>query len=357
MALPALALILAAALHAWDASPTSISNHGIIVAAIATTFLIGAALAALRHAETLGAKLGEPLGTVALTFSVTIIEVAVVASMMTHGENNPTLARQTIFSVVMIVCAGVIGLCLLAGALRYHEQGIQPKGTSSLLAVLIALTVLTLILPNYTVTAPQGSLAPSQLTFVSVISMLLYGSFLFIQTVRHRADFIEVSASESPSFHKPTLTQSVIALVWLLISLFGVVLLSKQVANDIEDALAGIDQTQADAIVGFIIALLILLPESAQAIRAATNNALQTSLNGALGAAIATIGLTVPAVSAVSLSTGREVVFALNSRDAVLLLLTLLLSLVSFGTGRTNVMAGLVHLVVFATFVFLLIVP
>jgi Ca2+:H+ antiporter len=353
-----LAIILVIAFARGEPVLAALPTHARAAAAgLATAVLIGSVFAALHYAEIVGARLGEPLGTLALTISVTIIEVAVVASMMLHGENNPTLARQAVYSVVMIVCTGLVGICLLAGALRYREQEVQPKGTSAFLAVLIALSVLTLILPNYTISAREGSLSSSQLAFVSGISVLLYGAFLFIETVRHRSDFVEVSAMEPLPLHKPSWRRSSIALIWLILSLAGVVLLSKNVAAGIENALAAISPTQADAIVGAVIALLILLPESLGAIKAATRNALQTSLNGALGSALATIGLTVPAVATVSLATGRQITLGLSDRDTVLLLLTLVLSLVSFGTGRTNVLTGLVHLVVFATFIFLLIVP
>lgn len=355
---PALALALVVGFDAEESLLASFSIHAIAApTALATVVLIGTVFAALHHAEIVGERLGEPLGTLALTISVTIIEVAVVASMMLHGENNPTLAREAVFSVVMIVCTGLVGACLLTGALRYREQELQPRATSAFLAVLIALSVLTLILPNYTLTAPGGTLSSSQLAFVSSISILLYGSFLFIETVRHRTDFIEGDNVEATSIEPPTLKKTFIALFWLILSLIGVVLLSKRVAAGVEDALVEMNQTQADAIVGAVIALLILLPESLGALRAANRNALQTSLNGALGSALATIGLTVPAVAAVSLASGREIVLGLDMRDTVLLLLTLVLSVVSFGTGRTNMLTGLVHLVVFATYIFLLIVP
>ena len=326
-------------------------------APLSTAVLIGAVFAALEHAETIGGRLGEPLGTVVLTLAVTIIEVAIVTSMMLHGENNPTLAREAVFSVVMIVCTGLVGTCLLTGALRFHEQELQPQGTSAFLAVLIALSVLTLVLPSFTVTTHEGTLSPAQLGFLSLVSVLLYGSFLFIQTIRHRIDFAEVSIDQTSHQAAPSSKQAIFALMWLFLSLLGVVLLAKRVAGGIEDALSGAGLAQTDAVIGAVIALLVLLPESLSAIRAAMRNALQTSLNGALGSALATIGLTVPGVAVVSLVTGKELRLGLDARDTVLLVLTLVLSIVSFGTGRTNMLTGLVHLVVFGTYVLLLIVP
>jgi Ca2+:H+ antiporter len=223
----------------------------------------------------------------------------------------------------------------------------------------MALSVLTLVLPNFTAMALGSSFSPAQLAFVSAVSILLYGTFLFIQTVRHRTDFLEVGegrdgqVAEAVSSNRRTLASC----VWLLASLAGVVLLAKWVGAGVEDALVGLALPQPDAMEGALIALLILLPEAIHAVHAAARNAIQSSLNTALGSALAAIGLIIPAVAAVSLATGREIVLGLDMRESVLLLLTLGLSVVGFGSGRTNMMTGLVLLVVFATYVLLLFVP
>lgn len=229
-------------------------------------------------------------------------------------------------------------------------------GASAYLAVLIALSVMTLILPNYTRSTYGPTLSTSQLAFVSTLSVLLYGAFLFIQTIRHRTYFLD-SNGVGESHERPSERQTFVALVWLGASLLGVVFLSETVTVDIENALRYVGVEDVNAVTGAATALLVLLPESLNAIRAAMRNALQTALNGALGSILATIGLTVPAVSAVSLVNENELILGLDSRDSVMLMLTLMLSVVSFGAGRTNVLTGFVHLVVFATYVFLLFVP
>lgn len=355
----ALALVAGLGLGAqWlAAAPPWVGEMG--VPALATAILIGAVFAALHHGEVVAARIGEPFGTLVMTIAVTTIEVAIIASLMLHGENNPTLAREAVFSVVMIVCTGAVGLCLLTGALRHYEQDLRPRGTSAFLAALTALSVLTLVLPNYTITTKGPTFSPAQLVFVSVVSILLYGSFLFVETVRHRSDFLDVWAegADAGAHETPSTAQALISLGWLLASLCGVVFLAKKVAAGLEDALEGVGLARPDALVGAVIALLVLLPEILSAVQAAAHNRLQTSLNVALGSALATIGLTIPAVSVVSLVTGRELALGLETRDSVLLFLTLGLSAISFGTGRTNLLTGLVHLVVFATYVLLLILP
>jgi Ca2+:H+ antiporter len=318
----------------------------------ATVFVV------LHHAEAVALRLVEPYGTLLLTFSVTAIEASVIVSMMLHGENNPTLARESVFSTVMIVCAGVVGVCLTLGGLRHRYQDIKRQGTNASLAVLMALTALTLILPDYTLATDPGTFSASQLAFVSVLSVLLYAAFVFAQMGRHRGDFIEdlTSSAENGEYALEGGTITVNVLL-LFVGLAGIVLLTEQVAGSIENGLAFLQVAQADAIVGFFIATLVLMPEAVSAIRAALNNELQRGLNVALGSACATIGLTIPAVAAASLLTGRSLTLGLSSGDTVLLVLALAISIVSFGTGRTTMLTGLVHLVVFVAYLFLIFVP
>jgi len=356
---PALALTLAAGFllgERWISQiPASID---FIPPTLAAILLIGSVFAALQHAEIIGAKVGEPYGTLVLTIAVTIIEVAIMASMIEHGDEDPTEAREAVFSAIMIVCNGLVGLCLLLGGFRHHEQAIQPMAASAYLAILIALSVLTLILPDYTTSSYGPTLSSSQLIFVSVLSVLLYSAFLFIQTVRHRSYFIDVHvAAVGHGAKKPSRAMTILGVVGLGASLLGVSLLAERVVPGLEEALGAIGVDDVNRVTGAAVAMLVLLPESLNSIRAATRNALQTSVNGALGSVVATIGLTVPAVALLSIATNRDIVFGLDKRDTVLLLLTLLLSVVSFGAGRTNLLTGLVHLVVFATYVFLLFVP
>lgn len=258
----------------------------------------------------------------------------------------------------MAVCAGVVGLCLTLGGWRHRHQDLKRQGTSAFLAVLIALTALTLVLPNYTLAAAPGTLSPMQLAFVSILSVLLYGSFVFAQMTRHRDDFVEEGQSRTVNANPAPAGRPIIANVFLLIvGLAGIVLLTEQVAAGIEDGLVSLQVAQADAIVGAFIATLVLMPEAVSAVRAAHNNELQRSLNIALGSACATIGLTIPAVAAASLFTGRGLTLGLGSGDTVLLILALSISVVSFGTGRTTIQTGLVHLVVFVAYLFLIAFP
>jgi Ca2+:H+ antiporter len=325
---------------------------------LAAVLVIGAVFATLQHAEIVGARIGEPLGTLVLTISVTIIEVALMASMISHGAEDPTEAREAVFSAIMIVCNGLVGLCLLLGGFRHGEQELHPMGASAYLAVLIALSILTLVLPNYTTTTPGATLSETQLGFVSVLSILLYCSFLFIQTVRHRSYFIDAhAAAVAHGEGKPSRRETMLSAVGLGASLVGVSLLAERVIPALEEGLRWSGIEEVNPVSGAVLATLVLMPESLNSIRAAHRNALQTSLNGALGSVVATIGLTVPAVALMSLATERDITFGLGQRDSAMLMLTLMLSVVSFGAGRTNVLTGLVHLVVFATYIFLLFVP
>lgn len=325
--------------------------------ALAFILLIGCVIAALAHAEVVSARLGEPFGTLFLTIAVTIIEMSIVVSMVESGTDDPTEARESVFAAIMIVCNGLVGICLLLGGLRHREQEIHPMGASAYLAVLTALSVTTLILPNHTRSTFGPTLSAGQLAFVSILSVVLYGAFLFIQTVRHRSYFVDANYDADHVGERPDDWRTMVALIWLGASLLGVVFLSRPVIANVEEVLRDIGVADVNAVAGASMALLVLLPEALNAIRAAMRNSLQTALNGALGSILATVGLTVPAVAAVSLIGDHELILGLDSRDSVMLMLTLLLSVISFGAGRTNVLTGFVHLVVFATYVFLLFVP
>ena len=329
----------------------------IALALLAIALVFAAVFAALRHAEAIAHHIGEPYGTLVLTFAVTVIEVSVIVAMMLHGENNPTLARESVFSTVMIICAGVVGLCLTFGGLRHRHQELKRQGTNAYLSVLTALAVLTLVLPNYTLTVGHGSFSPAQLAFVSVLSVLLYGSFVYAQMGLHREDFVEELIQAEPRKHREAKSGVAAHVLLLFVGLIGVVLLAEAIAAGVEDALETLHVKQADAIVGAFIATLVLMPEALAAFRASLNNELQRSLNIGLGSACATIGLTIPAVAAASLITGKELTLGLGPGDTVLLLLGLGISVISFGTGRTTVLTGLVHLVVFCAYAFLIFFP
>jgi Ca2+:H+ antiporter len=301
---------------------------------------------------------GEPFGTLVLALAVTIIEVALIVSMMiTGGPEKAALARDTVFAAVMIVCNGIVGLCLLAGGMRHREQAFQLQGANAALVVLIALTTLTLVLPNLTTTSPGPSFSPSQLVFAAIVSVVLYASFLFVQTVRHRDYFLPVDGGGTEESHAPPPPNKIALLSagLLLVSLVLVVALAKALTPVME---FGIDKVGAPkAVVGIIIAGVVLLPEGLAAFRAARANRLQTSMNLALGSVLASIGLTIPAVAGVSILLHKPLTLGITPIEELLLALTLLVSVLTLGTGRTTVLQGIVHLVILVVFIFLSIVP
>ena len=351
---PALAIILFAAATALGFTFTP-SPAGLVFAAALLAILFGTVFAAVHHAEVIAARIGEPYGTLLLTLAVTIIEVALIATIMLGDKPVPTLARDTVFAVVMIVCNGLVGICIMAGGLRYREQDVQVSGSSVYLSVLIVLATITLILPNYTLTTPGPSYSAAQLGFVSVVTIILYGVFLYTQTILHRNYFIsEVTGDADDGTHASN-RMFASSVLLLLVSLLGVVLLAKKFSLVVDAGTALIGAPPAFA--GILVALLILLPESVAAIAAARKNDLQKSINLALGSSLATIGLTIPAVAITAYTLDMQLVLGLNDQEVVLLVLTFVLSMLTFVTGRTNILFGLVHLVVFAVFVFLVFVP
>lgn len=327
------------------------------IAAIAGVALLATVLAAVHHAEVVAHRVGEPFGTLVLALAVTVIETALIVSVMIAAPAEKAgLARDTVFAAVMIVCNGIVGVCLLMGGARHHEQGFQVQGASAALAILVALTGLTLILPNYASTNPGPLYSTSQLIFAGLVSLVLYGSFVFIQTVRHRDYFLgDTGDNEDVHAPPPTVTTAALSAGILVVSLVAIVGLAKALTPTLESVIAYVDVPKA--VVGIIIAALVLLPETLAALRAARRNRLQTSLNLALGSALATIGLTIPAVATVSIIIGQPLELGLDAKGQVQLALTLLLGVVTLGTGRTTVLQGIVHLVIFAVFLFFAIVP
>ena len=320
--------------------------------------LIVTVLAAVHHAELIAHKVGEPFGTFLLALAVTVIEVGLILTLMLQGKAGAeTLARDTVFSAVMIILNGLLGAFILVGALRHHEQSFQQVGVSASLATLCTLTVLTLVLPNFAAAERGPYYAPSQLAFVAIVSLLLYLTFVMVQTVRHRGYFLPPGGEAAEEEHAapPTNRQTLISGVLLVACLIEVVLLAKALAPAIEDGVAAAGAPHA--VVGVVIAALVLLPESVAAVRAAMANRLQTSLNLALGSALATIGLTIPAVAMLSLVQGLPLALGLDSKGIVLLSLTLLVTTQSLATARTTVLQGVVHLVIFGVFVFITLVP
>lgn len=326
--------------------------------ATAIVILIGCVIAAVHHAEVVAHRVGEPFGTLVLAVSVTVIEVSLIVSLMLSGAGDASsLARDTVFAAIMIILNGIIGLCLLVGGLRHHEQRFTLSGQSAALCTLAALGVLSLVLPNYTTSAAGPVYATSQLIFVAVVSVILYGTFVMVQTVRHRDYFLPADKDlfEDSHAETPSVKTSVTAFAMLLVALVAVVLLAKVLAPTVESGVisAGLPLS----VVGVVIATLVLAPESLAAVRAARRNRIQTSLNLALGSALATIGLTIPSVAIVSILLDLPLSLGIDQKGLTLLCLSLFVATITLGTGRTTILQGTVHLVIFAVYLFVTVVP
>ena len=322
--------------------------------------LLGASVfAAVHHAEVLALKLGEPFGSILLAVAVTVIEVALVASIMLSGDTgSERVARDTVFAAVMIVLNGVVGLCLVLGANRHFEQRFQLQGASAALAVLGTLAVLALILPNFTVAAPGPSYSALQIEVIGLMSLALWCVFVFVQTIKHRDYFLdridESDLAEAPH-EVPSNVIAFLSLALLVVSLACVVLLAKVLSHPLDAGIAAVGLPKA--FVGVVIAMLVLLPEGLAAVKSALHNRLQNSINLALGSAIASIGLTIPTVALVSVLLNRQIALGVSPTDMTLLALTLYISALTLGTGRTSVLQGAVHLVIFAAFLLVSAVP
>ena len=345
----AAAAVLAAALL-WPDGPGLVPASAVL--------LIAAVLAAVHHAEVIAHRVGEPFGTLILALAVTVIEVALIVSMMmAGGPDKGTLARDTIFSTLMIICNGVVGLCLLVGGLRHHEQVFRIEGASTSMTPLIAMATLTLVLPTFTTSTAGATYTTSQLAFAAAMSLLLWGLFVFVQTVRHRDYFLPAANTSDADAHAapPTAARAGASALLLPIALVAVVGLAKVLSPRIEAGLAAAGAPPA--VLGIAIAMLVLLPETVAAVRAASADRLQTSLNLAYGSALASIGLTIPAVAVASVMLGIPLVLGSAAQELVLLVLTFVVSTITLASGRTHAMQGAVHLVIFGAFLFLALVP
>jgi Ca2+:H+ antiporter len=325
----------------------------IVIAAL----LLGASVfAAVHHAEVLALRLGEPFGSILLAIAVTVIEVALIVSiLLTEAAKSDTVARDTVFATIMIVLNGVIGLCLVMGGRRHHEQKFQIGGAFAALSVLGTLAVLALVLPNFTVATSGPYYSSVQLFVVGLASLALYVMFVFVQTVRHRDYFQDAPQDGVNVAHPPNAAVSGASAVFLIFALVAVVLLAKLLSGPLDGVVAGLGLPKA--VVGVVIATVVLLPESLAAMRAAVADRLQASINLALGSAVATIGLTIPVVALVSMVIGRPLLLGITAQNMVLLVLTLFVSTLTFGTGRTTVLHGAVHLAIFAIFLLIAVVP
>ena len=329
-----------------------------ILALIDAIALMGAVFAAVHHAEVVAHKLGEPFGTLVLAVAVTVIEASLILSLMMGSDQaSPTLARDTLYAAVMIICTGVVGLCVLLGGLRHREQSFRVEGAGAGFAALIAMSGMTLVLPSFTLSTAAATYNVPQLAFVAVMSLLLWAVFVFVQTIRHRDYFLPPSQRAGLDEHAapPSSAQAWASFGLLLVSLIAVVGLAKTISPSIERAVVAVGAPKA--VIGIIIAILVLLPETWAAVRAARADRLQTSINLAIGSALASIGLTVPVVAVASIAFDLPLVLGLADKELVLLVMTFMVSMVTLATGRTHVMLGAIHMVLFMAFLFLALVP
>jgi Ca2+:H+ antiporter len=357
VALPLVGLVLVVA--TWG------SNPSVFFSVVLFAVHVALVLTAVAHAEAIAHRLGEPFGTLALAVAITVIEVALIVTLMgADGPKAETLARDTVFAAIMIVCNGVVGVSIFLDARRDHVVRFSEQGANALLGTVITIATLSLVMPTFTSSSEGGTFTGSQLAFSAVAAASVYGVFIFVQTVRHRWMFLAPDGLEQERSHHSEESQAensglMSSLVFrtgvLLVSLVGVVGLAKTLAPRMEDAVSWLGAPQS--FVGVMTALLILLPESVTAFRAASNGEMQRSLNLSLGSALASIGLTIPAVAIASIWMSGPITLGLGGKEIVLLALTAVISSLTFGSGQATILQGAQHLAVFAAFIFLSIVP
>jgi Ca2+:H+ antiporter len=341
--------------HAWLADPTQLIQRAVLFVWLLAT-ITGCIFGVVRHADALSELLGEPLGTLILTGSVITIEVSLIAAVMFEGATDPTLARDTMFAVIMIMMNGMVGLCLLSGGLLHVQQEYNLEGARAYLAVLIPLSAIALILPRSRSSAVEGSLSYWQATLFSIATLVLYAIFVALQTMRHRGFFAlpemaEGAADEAPAAHGSVARHAVL----LILTMLPVVGLAEYLAVLVEQGIHTFHMPTA--LGGALIAALILAPEGITALKAALANKLQRSINLCLGSALSTVALTVPTVLIIGLATHQSITLGLGDENIILLMLTLMVSMLTFSGARTNVLHGAVHLLLFFSFIVLIFDP
>lgn len=342
-------------------------SSSVAVALVLAVVQVALVLAAVSHAEVIAHRVGEPFGTLVLAVAVTVIEVSLIVTLMVaDAAGTTTLARDSVFAVIMIVCNGVIGAAILVGARREHIVRFNEQGANALLGTVVTIATLSLIMPTFTSSSAGATYTGSQLAFAAIVAAVVYVVFVFVQTMRLRWMFLspealdierhEVSAQVEPTAPAEGVTDGLgLRSVLLVMSLIGVVGLAKTLAPSVKDAVAWAGAPQS--FVGVVIAFMILLPESVAALRAAARGDMQTSLNLSLGSALASIGLTIPAIAIALIWLEGPITLGLSGTEIVLLVLTVVVSMLTFGSGRATILQGVQHLVVFAAFIFLAIVP
>ena len=353
LVLPVVSLVATLAL--WGHHPAGLAL------VLLLPLLGGSVVAAVHHAEVVAHRIGEPFGSLLLAVAVTVIEVGLIVMLMVAGKGDVSaLARDTVFSAVMICLNGIVGLVLLVGALRHRLAHFNPEGTGAALATVVTLASITLVLPRFTESEPGPEFTPSQLAFAAIASLALYALFVFTQTVRHREFFLPVRPDGGPIDEDdhaalPTTREAVASLVLLLVSLVAVVGLAKLESPGVEGV---VDKAGLPAsFVGVVIALLVLAPETIAATRAAVSDRVQTGLNLAYGSAMASIGLTIPAIAVASIWLDGPLVLGLHPMQIVLLVMSVFVATLTVVPGRAKILQGGVHLVLFAAFLFLAVAP
>ena len=353
--------LASAAFFLWlgDATLGGASNPLVLTAIFSWLFLavLWSAISVVRHAECLAVKMGEPYGTIVLTLSAITIEVVMITAAVLHGANNPTLARDMMFAVLMIALNGLIGFSLLLGGLRHNEQHYNLQGTSAYLNTIMALSVLALVFPDFTTSMSGPRLSSIQEEFLAVTSLVLYAVFLMLQTRQHRAYFIETGggASSGNDAHHLSMGSTGFHTAMLFLYLIAVIVLAEKFAIPLDNLIERFGMPQA--LGGAVVASLVLAPEALAGIKAARQNQLQRSVNILHGSVLASIGLTIPAVLTIGMVTGRPLTLGIEGGNLPLLLLTLASSIVTFGSGKTSVLQGCIHLLLFGVFLLLIFCP
>lgn len=344
---------------AWMLFFSGLIYDSALLKIIASFLLVGSVMSAVHHSEVIAEKVGEPYGTIILAISITVIEVSIIISlMMAEGQEAASLARDTVYAATMLILNGIVGLCLLIGSLKHYEQNFSTPSVTIALVSLISIIGFTLVFPTFTESVKGSYYSTAQLVFASAACLIIYSCFLFAQTRRHRQYFLTVGEDENEENAEPVPISNamfMVSLIFLLISLGIVVLLAKTLSPTIESIITGYNLPET--LVGVVVASIILLPEATAAILAAKNNKLQTSLNLSLGSALASIGLTIPTVAAVSTYFDMRLILGLDIKSIVLLGLSVITVMLSLSGGKTNVVYGVVLLVNLFAFIFLMIYP
>lgn len=336
---------------------SGVTNDSVTMNIIGGLLLISGVLAAVHHAEVVAHRVGEPFGTIILAICITILEVSLIISLMVAGgEHATTYARDTVFAAIMLILNGILGICIWIGGVKYHEQFFARSSATTSLVSLVAILTITLILPNYTTTVSGPYYSKAQLIFVGVACLVIYSTFLMVQTVSHRNYFISENDEEGNGHtHRPNILATIISLILLIICLAVVVFMAKALSPPIEEMVKGLGAPQS--LVGVIIAFVVLLPEGLAAIRAARRNRIQSSLNLALGSALASIGLTIPCVVIVCVLYDIPLVLGLDKKSVILLGLSVFTVMLSLSRGKTNILYGVVLLTNLAAYIFYIVAP